>query len=91
MVCILSVKTYRMTDEIRPCTNCGLCETMTLSPHIVDVIAEACVRTKYQRPGVKFCGQKKNQQRVVELEREIKEMEWRLKEKKFALNKMNRV
>ena len=90
MVCILSVKTYRMTDEIRPCTNCGLCETMSLGPHIVDIIAEACVKAKYQRPGMKFCGKKRNQQRVVELEKEIKDLEWELFKRKNALKTLNR-
>ena len=90
MVCMCSVKTYRITDEIRPCTNCGLCETMTLGPRMFDIIVEACVRAKYQRPGIKFCGQKRNQERVKELEKEIKDLEWELFKRKDALKSLNR-
>lgn len=94
MVCIFSVKrTMFSIDEdyeLKPCTNCSFCITMTLGHSMFDVTTETCIRAKYQRPGIKFCGQKKNQERVKELEKEIKDLEWELFKRKDALKSLNR-
>lgn len=80
-----------MTGELRPCKNCGSCAMRTLGVNPgFEKIKDKCVKMSFIRPGLKFCGKKENQQRAAELEREIKEMEWRLKDKKFSLKKMNR-
>ena len=80
-----------MTGELRPCKNCGSCTMRTLgvNPRFKK-ITDKCIEMSFIRPGLKFCGRKENQQKVTELKKEIEEMEWRLKSKKFALKKMNR-
>ena len=80
-----------MTGELRPCKNCGSCAMRSVGFHPrLKKITDKCIEMSFIRPGLKFCGKKENQQRAAELEREIKELEWRLKDKKFAMKKMNR-